>query len=128
MLDLTPYRFDMMLPMRAFLSFFLAIMVSLNTVYAASVGMCDALEQTRNHASHIWHHSHDHGNAQSPDADGSGKTHLHDHAHPSFSFLLPNIIPAMPPKARGSKVASPACAFNSAPQTPPDIPPRSALA
>ena len=117
--------------MRTCLGFLLAIMLSLNAAYAASAGVCDALEQTKNHALHVGHHSHEHGNdhdAQSSDADGMGKVHLHDHAHSSFSFLLPGIIDAVPLTGCNSLLVSPASNFDSAPQSPLDHPPRAALA
>jgi len=46
--------------MRIFISFILAIMLSLNAAYAASVGVCDALEHTSSQAAHFGHHSHEH--------------------------------------------------------------------
>lgn len=117
--------------MRTCLGFLLAIMLSLNAAYAASAGVCDALEQTQSHALHVGHHSHEHGNdhdAQSSDADGMGKVPLHDHAHSSFSFLLPGIIDAEPLTGCNSLLASPASNFDSASQSSLDRPPRAVLA
>src|SRR3989338_10086218 len=92
--------------MRIFISFILAIMLSLNAAYAASVGVCDALEHTSSHAAHFGHHSHEHSDDHvhdepAVDADGASNVpavgdHHHAHVHPSFSAILPDIIGIMP--------------------------------
>lgn len=106
-------------------------MLSLNAAYAASVGVCDALEHESNHAAHFGHHSHEHGDdheASSSGADGEDKMQYHDHAHPCFSSILPDIVSVMPLSGSSPLVATPAGIFVSAPQVLLDRPPRAALA
>ena len=124
--------------MRTCLVFFLTIMLSLNAAYAASVGVCAALEQTSSHAAHFAHHGHEdsdeyaHDNSQ-VSADEAGKVtavsgHHHDHVHPSFSVILPcnmGIVPLIEPH---SLVATPASVFVSAPQALIEYPPKATLA
>ncbi|MDO8811135.1 MAG: hypothetical protein Q7J38_03795 [Gallionella sp.] len=120
--------------MRTCFSFLLAIMLSLNAAYAASVGVCDALEHTSGHAAHFGHHSHEHSDDHAHDdppvaADGAGNApavgdHHHDHVHQGFSSILPGSIGVMPMTGRSPMVAIPAGAFVSAPQTLPARPPR----
>ena len=116
--------------MRIYLSFLLAIMLSLNAAYATAVGICDALEQTQSHGLHIGHHSHEHSDDH--DAPSSStetdKIFCLDHAHPSFSFILPGIIGVMPLIERSPLVAIPASTFVSIPQALLDRPPRATLA
>jgi len=124
--------------MRAYLSFILAIMLSLNAAYAASVGVCDALEHTSSQAAHFGHHSHEYSDAHAhdePAADADGTSyapaasgHHHACAHPVFSFLLPGTIGVMPLEGCGLLVADPASTFVSAPQALFDRPPRATLA
>ncbi len=124
--------------MRNCLTFILAAMLSLNTAYAAVVGVCDALEHTSSHDAHLGHHSHEHSDDHAHDgpqvgADEAGKVssasdHCHNHVHPSFSSILPGIIGVMPLTGRSPMVAAPAVAFVSVPQTPPARPPRATLA
>ena len=120
--------------MRTCLVFLLAIMLSLNAAYAASVGVCDALEHTSNHAAHFGHHSHEHSDDHAHDdlqasADEAGNVssvsdHHHNHVHPSFSTIMPDIIGVMPLTGRSPLVADPTGAFVSAPQALPARPPR----
>jgi len=122
--------------MRIYLSFILAIMLSLNAAYAAAVGICDVLGHSSNHAAHFGHHSHEHSDdraAQPTGQDQDGKVsplgnQLHDHAHPGFSSILPGIISVMPLTECSPLVAAPANSFVSVPQTLPDRPPRATLA
>lgn len=124
--------------MRTCLVFLLAIMFSLNAAYAASVGICDALEHTSSQAAHLGQHSHEHSdghahddpqvNAGEADKVTSISDHHHSHVHPSFSSILPNILGVMPLIGRSPMVAAPADTFLSAPQTPPARPPRATLA
>ena len=124
--------------MRSGLAFILAVMLSLNAAYAASVGMCDALEHSSSHAEHFGHHSHEHGDDHDHDvpqlgADGMDKVnsigdHHHDHAHPSFSSILPNIVSVTPLSGCSLLVAAPVGTFISAPQSLPDHPPGANLA
>jgi hypothetical protein len=117
--------------MRTCLTFLLSMMLTLNAAYAASVGICDALEQKPGHASHIGHHTHEHDDdhdAQPSGADGAGKTHNHDHAHPAFSSIPPNIVRVMPLAGHGLPAASPAGTFVSAPQVLIEHPPKATLA
>lgn len=107
------------------------MMLSLNAAYAASVGICDALEQKQGHASHIGHHSHEHSDdhdAPPSGADGAGKMQNHDHAHPSFSTILPVIVRVMSPAGRSPLIAVPCGTFVSAPPALIEYPPRAALA
>ena len=120
--------------MRTCFSFLLAIMLSLNAAYAASVGVCDALEHTSSHAVHFGHHSHEHSDDHahedpSDNPDGAGKAstvgdHHHNHVHPSFSSILTGIVGVMPLTGRSPMVAIPTGAFVSAPQALPARPPR----
>jgi len=117
--------------MRIYLALLLSMLLSLNAAYAASVGICDALEQTQSHALHIGHHSHEHSDGHDAPSSGTGaadKVHYHDHAHPSFSSILPGIIDVMPLMGCSPLVAAPASAFASAPQALLDHPPRATLA
>lgn len=122
--------------MRTCLSFLLAVMLSLNAAYAATVGVCDVLEHTSSQAAHLGHHSHEHNDdhdnapvsADAADEGTSAVSDHHSHVHPSFSFLLPGIIDAMPLTGCNSLLASPASNFDSAPQSSLDHPPRAALA
>lgn len=117
--------------MRTCLLFLLTIVLSLNAAYAASVGICDALEQKQGHASHIGHHSHEHGDdhdAPPTGADDAGKTHNHDHAHPSFSSILPSIVNVIPLSGYSLQFATPAATFVSAPPVLIEHPPKATLA
>jgi len=124
--------------MRIFLSFILAIMFSLNAAYAASVGVCDALEHTSNHAAHFGHHSHEHSDNHvhdelAVDTDGESdipvaSDHHHAHVHAAFSCLLSDTLNVTPLEGCSLLVASPASTFISAPQALIERPPRAALA
>lgn len=123
--------------MRACLSFLLAIMLSLNATYAASVDVCDVLEHTSSHAAHLGHHSHEHSDhahdGPQVSADNAGKAasvsdHHHDHVHPSFFSILPGIIGVTPLIGHSPMIATPAGIFVSAPQALPARPPRATLA
>jgi ABC-type Zn2+ transport system substrate-binding protein/surface adhesin len=124
--------------MRACLVFFLALMLSLNSAYAAVMGVCDALDHTSSHDTHLGHHSHEHSDDHTHDnptanSDEAGKTfsasdHHHDHVHPSFSYILPGIIGVMPLTGSSPIVAATTDAFISAPQAPPARPPKATLA
>jgi len=123
--------------MRTCFSFLLAVILSLNATYAASVGVCDALEHSPSHAAaHFGHHSHEHSDDHVHDgaasADGTGDAsmldHHHAHVHPSFHYLLSGAIDVMPLEGRSLLVADPASTFVSAPQALPYHPPRVTLA
>jgi hypothetical protein len=124
--------------MRTILSLCLVIMFSLNTAYAASVGVCDALEHAPNHAAHLGHHNHEHSDDPIHDdtqasGDEAGKLtavngHHHDHVHSSFSVILPCIIGMMPLIEPDSLVVIPTRNFVSAPQTSIEYPPKATLA
>jgi len=124
--------------MRIFLSFILTVMLSLNAAYAASVGVCDALEHTSGQAAHFGHHSHEHSDDHAhdepaADADGANYVpaaddHHHAHVHAAFSFLLSDTIHVTPLKGCSPLVASPASTFISAPQALIERPPRATLA
>ena len=116
--------------MRTCLAFILSIMFSLNTAYATSVGICDALKHT-SHTAHIGLHSHEHDDGQdapSLDPDEEGKSNCHDHVHPSFSSILPNTIGITPMMGCSILVVAPVSTILSAPQTLLERPPRVALA
>ena len=121
--------------MRTYLAFLLTIMLSLNAAYAASVGVCDALEQTTNHAAHFGHHSHEHSDVYDEpavDADGGSNVpavsdHHHACTHPCF-YLLSGAINVIPLDGCSPLVASPASTFISVSQTLLERPPRAALA
>ncbi|MBI2286207.1 MAG: hypothetical protein HYU79_01875 [Nitrosomonadales bacterium] len=124
--------------MRAYLAFLLAIMLSLNAAYAASVGVCDALEHTSNHAAHFGHHSHEHSDDHAHDepavdADGGSdisvvSDHHHDHVHAAFSCLLSDTIDVIPLEGCSPLIVIPDSTFISAPQALIEHPPRAALA
>ena len=124
--------------MRIFLSFILTIMFSLNAAYAASVGVCDALEHTSSQAAHFGHHSHEHSDDHvhdepAADADGANYVpaaddHHHAHVHAAFSFLLSDTINVIPLEGRNPLIATPASTFISAPQALIERPPRAILA
>jgi len=124
--------------MRTYLAFLLAIMLSLNAAYAASVGVCDALEHTSNHAAHFGHHGHEHSgdhvhDEPAVDADGAGNApavgdHHHAHVHAAFSCLLSGVIDVTPLEGCSLMVATPAGTFVSAPQALIEHPPKASLA
>ena len=118
--------------MRASLSFFLAIMLSLNASYMASVGVCDALEHSTSHAEHFGHHYHHHDNqiASADDADKSASVsdYHHNHVHPGFSTILPGSISIVPLIDDSSMIANHTVTFVSAPPTLLERPPRNTLA
>jgi ABC-type Zn2+ transport system substrate-binding protein/surface adhesin len=121
--------------MRASLSFFLAIMLSLNAAYTASVGVCGAMEHSTSHAEHFGHHQHhhsddhDHGHDdQSANADESVSDHHHNHVHPGFSTILPDSIGIAPLIDGSITVANLTETFVSAPPTLLERPPRNTLA
>lgn len=124
--------------MRACLSFILAIMLSLNAAYAASVGVCDALEHTSSQAAHFGHHSHEHSDDHAhdepaADADGSSNIpavsdHHHAHVHAAFPCLLSGVIGVTPLEGCSPLISSPASTFISAPQALIEHPPRATLA
>lgn len=124
--------------MRTGLVFLLFIMFSLNTAYAASVGVCDALEHASIHGAHLGHHNHEHSDDHvhdDPQASGdeAGKLaavngHHHDHVHPSFSVILPCIMGMMPLIEPDFLVVIPTSNFVSAPQTLIEYPPKATFA
>lgn len=124
--------------MRICLVFLLAIMLSLNAAYAASVGVCDALEHAPSHTAHLGHHSHedsDRDTHDDPQASGDevGKlaavsSHCHDHVHPNFSVILPCDVGIMPLIEPNSLVVIPVSSFVSAPQALIEYPPKATLA
>lgn len=124
--------------MRTCLVFLLAIMLSLNAAYAASLGVCDALEHASSHTAHLGHHSHEDSDSHThddPQANGDqvGKLaavsgHHHDHVHPSFSVILPCNIGIVPLIEPNSLVVIPVSSFVSAPQSLIEYPPKATFA
>lgn len=123
--------------MRTCFAFLLAIMLSLNAAYAATVGVCDALEHASSHAGHFGHHSHGHSNDHvhdepAADADGASNVpavdHHHTHVHPVFSSLPTTSVVVILLTGCNPLVAYPASIFVSAPQALLDRPPRTTLA
>ena|SRR3989338_2573373 len=124
--------------MRTYFAFLLAIMLSLNAAYAATVGVCDALEHTTNQTAHFGHHSHEHSDEHvhdepAVDTDGGSNVpvvsdHHHAHVHAAFSCLLPGVIGVTPLDGCSPLMATPASTFVSAPQALIEHPPRAALA
>lgn len=123
--------------MRTCLAILLAVFLSLNTAYAAVVGVCDVLEHTgQNDKAHFGHHSHEHADEHEHDAapaDGSDKLaasgdHDHAHVHPGFSTLLPGSVGMKLFAGRSPLVPATPDTFVSAPQLRLDRPPRAALA
>lgn len=125
--------------MRTCLAFLLAVLLSLNTAYAAVIGVCDVLEHTQQgDKAHFGHHSHEHADehehdAPPADADSSGKVaasgdHDHAHVHPGFSTLLPGSVGMKLFAGRSPLVAATPDTFVSAAQVRLDRPPRAALA
>lgn len=119
--------------MRTCLAILLAVFLSLNTAYAAVVGVCDVFEHTeQNDKAHFGHHSHEH-DAAPADADGSDKLaasgdHDHAHVHPGFSTLVPGSIGLLPFAGRSPLVPATLDILVSAAQIRLDRPPRAALA
>src|SRR3989338_9620420 len=124
--------------MRTYLAFILAIMLSLNAAYAATVGVCDALEHTTNQTAHFGHHSHEHSDDHAhdepaADADGEGNApavgdHHHIHVHPVFSSLPATSVDVKLLTGCSTLIAGPDSTFVSAPQALLDRPPRATLA
>lgn len=122
--------------MRTYLAFILALMLSLNAAYAASMDVCDALEHTSSHAAaHFGHHSHEdsdnHDRDEPVDAGGPGNAtmddHHHTHVHPSFSYLLSDTIDVTLSENCTLLIAGTTSIFVSAPQARLDRPPEAAL-
>jgi len=121
---------------RIYLSFILAIMLSLNAAYTAAAGICDVLEHSSNHAAHFGHHSHEHSDDRAVQPAGQNKgdkvppvsNQHHDHVHPGFSSILPCIISVMPLAGCSPQVAYTVSTFVSAQQALLDRPPRATLA
>ena len=109
--------------MRIFLLWLLAIMLSLNASYAASMAICDVLEQAPDHVMHFGHHNHGEDGSAS---EATGQLHAHDHAHPGFSSIVPGSIGIATQLAYRPQFSAAACTYRSAPQTLPDPPPRAA--
>jgi hypothetical protein len=124
--------------MRSSLSTLLAIMLSLNAAYVVSVGVCDALEHTSIHTTHLGHHSHGHSDGHDhddkfasvdeTDQTTSASDHLHFHVHPGFSTILPDVIGVTPLTGGSIKNAIPAEILISVPPTLLERPPRATLA
>lgn len=120
--------------MRTCLSVLVALLLCLNTAYAAVVGICDTLEHAPGHADHFGHHSHAHDAHDAPatDADASGEApaanHHHAHVHPAFSSLLSAELGVMPFEGRHALFGLPAPHCDSAPRARLDRPPRAASA
>jgi hypothetical protein len=123
--------------MRACLVALLAIMLSLNAAYAASLGVCDAVKHASdNHGLHIGHHDHAdehaHHNLQvnggETDETSSVNAHHHHHAHPSFSCILPNTVGLAESDRHGLVTEILPHAFISAVLTSLDQPPKATLA
>lgn len=124
--------------MRTGLAFILAIVLSLNAAYAASVGICDALEHSTSHAAHFGHHSHEHDDhpvhvearvsADEADKAHPAGEHHHDHAHPGFSSIPQGIVSVTPLTGCNLLVAAPVGTYASAAQSPPYHPPRATFA
>jgi len=124
--------------MRASLSFFLAIMLSLNAAYMASVGVCNALEHSTSHAEHFGHHTHDHSDdhdhddqlasTEVPDKSTLVSDHHHNHVHPGFSTILPDSIGVVPLIDGSIMVSNLTEIFVSAPISLIERPPRNTLA
>lgn len=123
--------------MRNCLSLLLAILLSLNATYAASMGVCTTLEHTQSFSVHFGHHEHsgDHVHDEpAVDTDGTnnipavGDHHHHAHVHPVFFSLPTTSVGVILLKGRSSLMAYPASIFVSAPQARLDRPPKAALA
>ena len=125
--------------MRTCLAILLAVFLSLNTAYAAVVGVCDVLEHTeQDDKAHFGHHSHQHADEHEHDAppanaDGSDKLaasgdHDHAHVHPGFSTLVSSSIGLLLFSGRSPLVAATPDTFVSAAKVRLDRPPRAALA
>lgn len=130
--------------MRALISFFLSLFITLNAANAAIHGVYDAAERgaahgfVAGHAAHFPQHDHDPENAADASAaPGAGvddltgpsaEHHHHCHVHPSFSSLVSG-VPTVPVLA-GADVLSvrPAAALVSAMLPRLERPPRAPLA
>jgi len=135
--------------MRTYLLIFLSGMLSLNTSYVASAGICSALEQSAVHATHFGHHDHNHQYSDEHAHDGhvqgervlddlqvstnesgqttAGSDHHHHHVHPSFSSILPDILAVMPLSGSSPQVAAPHETYISVSRVLLERPPRTSL-
>lgn len=128
----------MLSAMSTCLSFLLAIMLSLNAAYAASVGVCDVLEHTSSQTAHLGHHSHEHSDEHIYDVPQVGAVdvdkvtsisdHHHDHVHPSFLYLLTEMIGVLPLTAGNALAVVTSNIFISVSLSRLERPPRAALA
>jgi len=83
--------------MRLFVTLLLALLIPFNAAFAATNGICDALEGKAQHGSHPGHHSHEHGDDASDELAATGdvseptahsEDHHHSHAHALFAVML----------------------------------------
>lgn len=129
--------------MRTHLSLLLAIMLSLNASYVASVGICSALEQATYHEDHFGHHNHLHGDDLNHDEHAQDKPplngevegitaaandHHHHHVHPNFSSILPDNIGVTPLIGASPLVETPPLTYSSVSHALLDRPPRTSIA
>ena len=120
--------------MRALIAVLLSVLLSLNTAYAAVLGVCDTFEHgsphelTAEQVSHFGHHSHaDEDRAAADNGDTTVQAD-HCHAHPSFSSLTIGDLTTPAVLGRSPFVGLPPAALVSALPIPLDNPPRGALA
>lgn len=95
--------------MRLLLTLLLTLLIPFNAAFAATSGICDALEGKGQHGSHPGHHSHEHGDDASnelaaatggvSEPTGHSEDHHHFHAHALFAVMLstpPGLTPPPP--------------------------------
>ena len=85
--------------MRLLLTLLLTLLIPFNAAFAATSGICDALEGKGQHGSHPGHHSHEHGDDASnelaaatggvSEPTGHSEDHHHFHAHALFAPARP---------------------------------------
>lgn len=111
--------------MRTLYLLIFALMLSLNTAYAATAGVCDELK----HGAHVGHFGHhEHGGdvvdeQMMPDGDEGTSHQYHTHLHPNILYLLPNVVNFIPQQARSTLTVDAMNSFDSAPQARLDQPP-----
>jgi hypothetical protein len=102
--------------MRLLLTLLLTLLIPFNAAFAATSGICDALEGKGQHGSHPGHHSHEHGDDASnelaaatggvSEPTGHSEDHHHFHAHALFAVML-STPPGLTPPPTSTAPARP---------------------
>jgi hypothetical protein len=114
--------------MRTYLTFILAVLLSLNAAFAVAASYCQHQKES-SQAAHFGHHMHQHDRS----ADKSNDTGAQidpdcGFCHLSFSSFVPTLSPTLGDNSPPQLIASPGAEFRSATVDPFDRPPLPRLA